>query len=164
MTKSIGLGGGCHWCTEAVFQFLEGVLKVDQGYIAAQKPNDSWSEGIIVYYDENIISLKLLIEAHLHTHKSTSQHRMRSTYRSAIYTMDQKSYTDAVRILQELQTQFEKPLVTEVLGFDRFKASREQIRNYYLKNPEKPFCKRYIQPKLDVLANNFTKNLKMSPK
>lgn len=160
MIESIGLGGGCHWCTEAIFQSLEGVLKVDQGYIAAQKPNNSWSEAVIVHYDEKLVSLKLLIDIHLHTHSSTSKHHMRTLYRSAIYTMDTKSYTAAQNILKELQPQFQKPLVTEVLNYTSFKESRKEIQNYYLTNPEKPFCERYIEPKIALLTQKYKQHVR----
>lgn len=55
------------------------------------------------------------------------------------------------KILKKLQQQFEEPLVTQVLAFNEFKASREQIQDYYRKNPDAPFCRRYIEPKLEVL-------------
>ena len=93
--KTIGLGGGCHWCTEAVFQSLRGVTQVEQGYIAAIAPDDSLSEGVIVHYNPAIISISVLIEIHLHTHKSTSNHSMRDTYRSAVYAMEEESYAVA---------------------------------------------------------------------
>ncbi|SDX82583.1 peptide-methionine (S)-S-oxide reductase [Flavobacterium degerlachei] len=78
--SKIALGGGCHWCTEAVFQSLLGVVKVEQGYVASIGDNSSFSEGVIVYFNSEEISLKTLIEIHLHTHKSTSNHSMRSKY------------------------------------------------------------------------------------
>lgn len=160
MIRSIGLGGGCHWCTEAVFQSLKGVKKVDQGYIAAEEPYHSWSEGIVVHYEDTLVSLHLLIDVHLHTHKSTSNHSRRSAYRSAIYAMDVESGEMAQKILNELQAKFEKPLITKVLQYSKFKASREEMQNYYRKNPDKPFCERYIQPKLDTVSNTFKSQVK----
>jgi len=70
----IALGGGCHWCTEAVFQSLKGVNRVEQGYVSSINENLSFSEGIIVEYYENKIPLEILIHIHLLTHKSTSKH------------------------------------------------------------------------------------------
>ena len=74
----IGFGGGCHWCTEAVFQSLIGVETVEQGYIASEDDMTSFSEAIIVHFNQEEITLKALIEIHLFTHKSTSNHSMRS--------------------------------------------------------------------------------------
>ncbi len=83
--KRIGLGGGCFWCSEAVFQNLRGVAQVAQGFIYSHPPHDSLSEAVLVDFDPAQISLADLIEIHLRTHASTSQHSMRQKYRSAIY-------------------------------------------------------------------------------
>ena len=96
--KKIALGGGCHWCTEAVFQSLKGVVSVEQGYIASLVKHSAFSEGVIVHFNANIISLKTLIEIHLYTHKSTSNHSMREKYRSAIYVFS-KSQNDKVEVV-----------------------------------------------------------------
>lgn len=77
MESKIGLGGSCHWCTEAIFQSLIGVLKVEQGWISSEKGNTSFSEAVIVYFDDSIMSLNTLIEIHLYTHSCTSNHSMR---------------------------------------------------------------------------------------
>ena len=82
---SIGLGGGCHWCTEAVFLNLKGVVRVEQGWISASGAVE-FSEAVLVHFNPEKISIKDLIAVHLHTHKSTSSHSMRSKYRSAVYT------------------------------------------------------------------------------
>lgn len=147
----IGLGGGCHWCTEAVFTNLKGVLEVKQGYIASEGVNDSFSEGILVTYDADIVSLQYLIRIHLKTHAATSNHSFRSKYRSAVYYFDQECKIDIEAILREEQCSFQKPLVTSVLPFIKFDPSREAIQDYYRKNPDAPFCKRYIEPKLAVV-------------
>jgi peptide-methionine (S)-S-oxide reductase len=87
-TDKIGLGGSCHWCTEAIFQSLKGVINVKQGWI---KPDDNFSEfseAVIVEFDPDLISLGNLIEIHLYTHSCTSDHAMRSKYRSAVYTFN----------------------------------------------------------------------------
>ena len=149
--KKIGLGGGCHWCTEAVFQAVEGVVKVEQGYIASVAPVDTFSKAVIVHYLPKMANLERLLEVHLHTHNSTSNHSFREKYRSAVYFFSSEDEMVIKKILEKLQQQFEKPLVTQVLRFKKFKASRESIQNYYKKNPDAPFCKRYIEPKLEVL-------------
>ncbi|CAL66558.1 peptide-methionine (S)-S-oxide reductase [Christiangramia forsetii] len=160
--EKIGLGGGCHWCTEAVFQALRGVVKVEQGYVSSYHENISFSEGIIVHFLPSEISLDILIEIHLRTHKSTSSHSMRQKYRSAVYTFSQEQSEKSSQILKKLQSKFEKHIITEVLSFQKFRASREEIQNYYRNDPEKPFCKKFIDPKLEFLKNKFSKNLKPS--
>ncbi|NJW53728.1 peptide-methionine (S)-S-oxide reductase [Salinimicrobium oceani] len=147
----IGLGGGCHWCTEAVFQAVEGVTKVEQGYIASAPPAETFSEAVIVHYLPKKVKLERLLEIHLHTHNSTVNHSFRKKYRSAVYCFSSEKEKQVKAILEVLQKQFEEKLVTQVLPFQEFKASRESIQNYYRKNPDAPFCKRYIEPKLKVL-------------
>jgi peptide-methionine (S)-S-oxide reductase len=152
----IALGGGCHWCTEAVFQSLKGIFQVEQGYVSCSEKNNFFSEAIIVHYDPNQISLKALIEIHLHTHKSTSDHSMRDKYRSAIYVFSTKELEEVSIILSNLQSSFEKKIITKVYHFDRFKPSGEQFLDYYYRNPNKPFCNTYIRPKLSLLIEKFS--------
>lgn len=152
----IVFGGGCHWCTEAVFQSLVGVLEVEQGFVASIDENKAFSEAVIVHFDTAKISIGVLIEIHLHTHRSTSNHSMRKKYRSAIYTFSEAQKNTVTAQLELLQLQFQNQLVTQVLPFDRFIASRAQIQNYYYENPKKPFCESFINPKLLTLLHKFS--------
>ncbi len=154
----IALGGGCHWCTEAVFQSLKGVFKVAQGYVSSTGVNTSFSEAVIVYFNNQEISLDVLIDVHLHTHKSTSSHSMRKKYRSAIYTFSETQKIKAEIILKALQNNFKDELITEILPFNSFKPSRLQIQNYYYNNLKKPFCETFINPKLKFLLKEFSTN------
>lgn len=154
--NKIALGGGCHWCTEAVFQSLSGVEKVEQGYVASVNPNSSFSEAVIVHFNAEEISLKTLIEIHLYTHKSTSNHAMRTKYRSAIYVFSEGQKNDSINILRNFQSDFDNKIITQVCPFSEFKPSREAIQNYYQKNPEKPFCKTFINPKLQLILKQFS--------
>ncbi|GAA3617093.1 peptide-methionine (S)-S-oxide reductase [Flavivirga amylovorans] len=158
----IALGGGCHWCTEAVFQSLKGVVKVEQGYVASVEENSNFSEAIIVHFNRDEISLKTLIEIHLHTHKSTSNHSMRSKYRSAVYTFLEEQRRASKCIIEDFQKDFDHALITKVHPFQSFKASREAIQNYYQKNPNKPFCKTFIDPKLKYLLQKFSHQINQS--
>ena len=72
--KKIGFGGGCHWCTEAVFQAIKGVTKVEQGYISSSTPHSSLSEGVIVHFNPSLVSLEMLIAIHVHTHQLSLIH------------------------------------------------------------------------------------------
>ncbi len=155
-TNKIGLGGGCHWCTEAVFQSLKGVEKVEQGYVASIGAIDTFSEAVIVHFNEDEINLRTLVEIHLLTHKSTSEHSMRDSYRSAIYWFNREQKEEALLLLKDMQPGFSDELITKVYPFQAFKPSKEGITNYYYKNPEKPFCETYINPKLVLLLKRFS--------
>lgn len=158
--QKIGLGGGCHWCTEAVFASLRGVVHVEQGFIRADAPDDSYSEAVLLTFQAEQIPLKSLIEIHLRTHSSTSNHSMRRKYRSAIYAMDEAQAEAARRVLAEVQPGFDAPLVSRVLPFRSFKASEERFQRYAEKNAGGPFCTSYIDPKLALLRKEFGKLLK----
>lgn len=151
----IGFGGGCHWCTEAVFQSLNGVSNVRQGFIASLAPNDQYSEAVWITYDSAIIAIEALVEIHLRTHASTSAHKMRRKYRSAIYIVDQ-DFDKYRYILNDLQSYFDRVLITQILPFDKFKASDQRFQNYYENGPERPFCTNYINPKLSMLRKKFS--------
>jgi peptide-methionine (S)-S-oxide reductase len=155
LTK-IGFGGGCHWCTEAVFQTLRGVSSVNQGFISSTKPNEFYSEAVIVSYDSRIIDLTSLIEIHTRTHSSTSTHRLRDKYRSSVYYFSDSQSAEATQALEKIQTDFTKKIITEILPFVAFKESGEQYQNYYQQGPEKPFCKLYIDPKLDRIRTKYS--------
>jgi len=151
----IGLGGSCHWCTEAIFQSLKGVLNVEQGWISSVE-HLSMSEAVVVHFDQRIISLKALIEIHLYTHSCTSNHSMREKYRSAVYAYGNDQRKEAELVVEDLDSQFKKPIITEVLTFQSFKINKEEYLDYYYKNPEKAFCKNRIDPKLKKLLSLFS--------
>lgn len=118
----IALGGGCHWCTEAVFQSLRGVTNVEQGYVASTDENYTFSEAVIVHFNAEVIPIKTLIEIHLYTHKSTSNHSFIVKYRSTVYAFSEMQRQETKLIIDSLQNQFENKLVTEVLPFESFKG------------------------------------------
>jgi peptide-methionine (S)-S-oxide reductase len=156
--ENIALGGGCHWCTEAVFQSLKGVIKVEQGFVASEDENGSFSEAVIVHFNPKEITLKTLIEVHLYTHKSTSNHIMRIKYRSAIYTFSKEQNILVGEIMKEFQSQFDSQLITRVLPFKKFKSSSEQFHNYFYKNPKlklilAKFSKQVRKEKMSVISN-----------
>ena len=151
----IGFGGGCHWCTEAVFQALRGVFKVEQGFIRSVSPDHAYSEAVVVTFDPEVISLSELIEIHLHTHASTTEHHLRNKYRSAVYAFSPEQEEEAQKILSELQTDFSEPIVTRTIPFKGFKPSENRYQNYYRKHSDQPFCERYINPKLERLITDY---------
>ncbi|MFD0914928.1 peptide-methionine (S)-S-oxide reductase [Pseudahrensia aquimaris] len=158
--QKIGLGGGCHWCTEAVFQPLRGVESVEQGFIASTAPDDTFSEAVIVTFDPDAISLSDLIAVHLATHASTSNHSMRGKYRSAVYVFSDAQMEQAQSELDEHSRKTGAAFVTSILPFAQFKPSAQKFQNYYKTDPERPFCKAYIDPKLAKLRSNYADLLK----
>jgi peptide-methionine (S)-S-oxide reductase len=157
--NKVALGGGCHWCTEAIFQSLKGVGKVEQGWVQSNPPHDSFSEAVVVHYDSESISLETLIEIHLLTHSSTSNHPLREKYRSAIYYFDQLTQDQSIRILRKLKSQDQKSYITLVLPFVNVRLNEEQFLEYYKKQPEAPFCRTYINPKLRKLKDRYRKQM-----
>lgn len=156
--KKIAFGGGCHWCTEAVFTTLLGVLKVEQGWISASVEEASeLSEAVIVYFDGSLIDIDTLIEIHLLTHNATSNHSFRKKYRSAIYIFNPSEENEIKKILASKASLFDKPIITKVYPFQRFKLNDEKYLNYYQKNRDKPFCETYIEPKLKMLLEKYAR-------
>ena len=147
------MGGGCHWCTEAVFQAFRGMAEVEQGFARSVAPYDAWSEAVRVRWDADALPLEVLLEAHLRTHSSTSAHSLRGKYRSAVYVEDEGE--EVGEMLARLQAGFGKPLVTQVLPLAGFKLNDARWRNYYVSDPERPFCRTHIDPKLRVLRERF---------
>ena len=155
--ERIGFGGGCHWCTEGVFQAIRGVRQVDQGYIRSDAPSDTWAEAVVVYFDPTEIELATLLEIHLRTHSSSKVFEPSGKYRSAVYTFDDSQAPKLKDALAKLKDTFERPLSTEVLPFREFSPSDARYQNYYATDPDRPFCKRFIDPKLDFIRTNFAK-------
>ena len=153
--KRVGFGGGCHWCTEAVFQSLRGVTLVEQGWIASQAPYNNESEAVIVHYHPDTISLSDLISVHLCTHSSTSKHSMRKKYRSAVYYFDSADKTLIKNEISKNQSEFNEAIITLTLPFAAFRLSPAQYQNYFKKHHSRPFCKAYIHPKLQVLMQRY---------
>lgn len=151
----IGLGGGCHWCTEAIFLSVAGVLEVEQGWVASNADNTAFSEAVVVHFDADKINLDILISIHLHTHSSRSAHSMRHKYRSAVYSFSNTQHQAAVDCLSRLQAMFKRPLVTEVMPCNAFRVNQQKYRNYYYSNPDRPFCQSVIAGKIQILRDRF---------
>lgn len=154
-SERIGFGGGCHWCTEAIFQALRSVSRVEQGFIRSTPPHETFSEAVIVRFDPDALPLDVLVEVHLRTHSSTSRHKLRGKYRSAVYVFDPGQAERAREAIARLQPGFDAPLVTEVLPFVAFRPSEPRYQNYYAADPQRPFCRTYIEPKLAELRRRF---------
>ena len=157
--NKIGFGGSCHWCTEAIFLSLKGVTNVQQGWISSDAENSGFSEAVIVEYDGELINLQTLIAIHLYTHSCTSNHSMRSKYRSAIYTFNDTQKAIAADAIASLQSGYDSPIITKILSYREFRLNTEEFTNYYYSNPEKPFCENIVNPKLKLLLQQFASSV-----
>lgn len=152
--ERIGFGGSCHWCTEAVFQSIRGVDSVEQGWISPAG-KQQFSEAVLVHFDPSLVSLEVLVTVHLHSHSSTSEHSMRGKYRSAVYVFSEVQADQVMKAMVPLRKEFGGSIITEILGFGEFKLNSEEFLDYYKTDPERPFCKNYIEPKLKLLLERF---------
>lgn len=168
------LAGGCFWCTEAIFQRLKGVKKVESGYSGGDFKNPSYeqvssdmthhAEAIQITFDEKIISYKDILYVFFKTHDPTSLNRqgsdVGSQYRSIIFYHDAKQKNIAQKLNNELQKDFNNKIVTEIKAFEKFYKAENYHQNYYNQNKDKPYCKLVIDPKIDKLKKDFKKYLK----
>lgn len=152
----LAFGGGCHWCTEGVFQTLRGVAQVEQGFVQSDEPADTWAEGVIVTFDPFAIEVTTLSEVHLRTHSATRARPPRSKYRSAIYVFEDSQRHEAELAITRFADESGKAVHTLVLPFRNFSASDERYRNYYRTDPSRPFCRRFIDPKLEYIRRHFS--------
>ncbi|MCB1337314.1 MAG: peptide-methionine (S)-S-oxide reductase [Maritimibacter sp.] len=146
-----GFGGGCHWCTEAVFQPLIGVAEVRQGFVRSDPPDASWSEAVEVDFDPAVIALRDLVEVHLATHASTADHSLRDKYRSAVYLAEPSECAACAALIAEIGAETGVAFITRALMHRGFRASDARFHDYYRTDPERPFCQAYIAPKLAAL-------------
>ncbi|EGU57589.1 peptide methionine sulfoxide reductase [Vibrio nigripulchritudo ATCC 27043] len=164
MTLSLAtIGGGCFWCTEALFQQVRGVKSVTSGYSGGHTKNPAYrevcngttghAEVVQIEFDDSEISFADLVEIHLTTHNPTTPDRQgadRGTqYRSIILGHDESQLNVAKEVIEKLKPEFSDPIVTEVKPFEVFYKAEGKHQNYYRANPEGRYCQMVISPKLD---------------
>lgn len=166
-------GGGCFWCTEAVFQSLRGVESVMSGYSGGQMLNPDYrnvcngttghAEVIQIQFDPTQISYADLLRIHLATHDPTSLNRQgadRGTqYRSVIFTHSAEQQATAQQVIAEMQENFDDPIVTQVMPAETFYAAEDYHQNYYRSNPSAGYCQAVINPKLNKVRDFFQQYL-----
>ncbi len=167
-------GGGCFWCTEALFQQLRGVSTVKSGYSGGDIVNPTYrevcsgmtghAEVIEVTYNPKEISFEDLLKIHLTTHNPTTLNRQgadRGTqYRSVVFYRDDAEKTAATGVIEELQSVFDKPIVTELTPFQAFFSAEANHQNYYNENSNGRYCKAVIDPKLKKFKEFYRDKLK----
>ncbi len=169
-------GGGCFWCTEAVFQNLRGVTKVVSGYMGGHTENPTYkeicngntghAEIIQIEYNEQEISFEDLLLVFFKTHDPTTLNRQGNDagtqYRSVVFYETQEQKTAAEGMIDKLEKEmvFNRPIVTEISPISKFYSAEDYHQNYYNNNPDQGYCAYVIQPKLAKFTKEFGGKLK----
>ena len=170
------LGGGCFWCTEAVFLRLEGVKEVIPGYAGGIVEQPSYeaictgrtghAEVIQVIFDSTKINLSELLAVFWATHDPTTLNRQGGDtgpqYRSAIFYLSDTQEKLASEMMEKLDQskQFSDPIVTEITAFSNFYPAEKYHQNYYMRNEGQPYCQYVVRPKVEKLQRLFEDKLK----
>lgn len=169
-------GGGCFWCTEAIFLELDGVKKVESGYIGGKTENPTYeevstgttghAEATQITFDPNKISFGELLEIFFATHDPTTLNRqgadIGTQYRSEIFyhNEEQKKLAEDYIKLLDRENTFGKPVVTKVSPAGKFYVAENYHQNYYARNKEKSYCSYVITPKVEKVRKQFAGKLK----
>jgi peptide-methionine (S)-S-oxide reductase len=159
------LGGGCFWCTEAVFERIDGVSEVISGYAGGKTINPTYkdictgatghAEVIKIIFDPNVISFKEILEVFAECHDPTTLNRqgadVGTQYRSTIMYLSEKQENVAKEWKQKLSEKWVDPIVTEIVPAPKFYPAEDYHQDYYTKNPNQGYCTVVIQPKLKKL-------------
>lgn len=170
------LGGGCFWCTEAIFLRLNGVEEVKSGYSGGKIKNPSYrevctgrtghAEVIQITFDPKIISFAEILEVFFATHDPTTLNRqgndIGTQYRSVIFyhNEEQKKISEKVLSLLEKDKVYDNPVVTEITPFSNFYLAEDYHNNYFEQNPAQPYCQFVIAPKVEKFQKIFKEKLK----
>lgn len=169
-------GGGCFWCTEAVFQRLKGVMSVVSGYAGGDKEKPSYeavssgntghAEVIRVEFDPSIIKYEDLLNVFFTTHDPTTLNQQGADkgtqYRSVVFYSDDVQHQAVTKFISELEKEkvFNGPIVTEVKPIGIFFPAENYHQNFYNNNQNYPYCQAVINPKLAKLRQKFAALLK----
>ena len=169
------VGGGCFWCTEAVFEEVKGVEKVISGYSGGTVPGrptyreicsglTGHAEVVQVTFDANIITYKDILVIFMTTHNPTTLNRQgadRGTqYRSVIYYHNNKQKEVAEIVIKELASYYENTIVTELSEAQIFYEAEKEHQDFYKNNPDYGYCNFVIDPKLAKLRKLHSDKLK----
>ena len=175
-TELATFGSGCFWCTEAVFQQMKGVKKVESGYSGGHVKNPSYeavctgrtghAEVVQVTFDPKVISYPELLEVFWRSHDPTTKDRqgrdVGTQYRSVIFyhTEQQKRLAELYKQKIDAAQVYRAPLVTEIAPFTEFFPAEEDHQNFYATNPNQGYCRVVIGPKVEKLRKVFAEKLK----
>ncbi|MFB3906223.1 MAG: peptide-methionine (S)-S-oxide reductase MsrA [Acidobacteriota bacterium] len=172
----ITLGGGCFWCTEAIFDELKGVSRIESGYSGGTVPNPTYeqvctgktghAEVIQVTFDPQVISLKDILHIFFTVHDPTTLNRqgpdVGTQYRSAIFYRDDEQKRVAQEVMREVEASkiWNAPLVTTLEPFQAFYQAEDYHQTYFASNPNQPYCRVIIAPKVAKFREKYRSRLK----
>jgi peptide-methionine (S)-S-oxide reductase len=172
------LAGGCFWCLEAVYEQLDGVIKVESGYSGGKVPNPSYhrvssgttghAEVVQLIFDPAVITFKDLLEVFFTIHDPTTLNRqgadVGSQYRSAIFYHDERQKEIAEQVIRDVEAAgiWDNHLVTEVTPFTAFYKAEGYHQEYYRNNPYQPYCQVVIAPKVAKFRQKYLDRLKLT--
>jgi len=170
------LGGGCFWCTEAVYKELKGVVDVKPGYSGGDVKNPSYrevcngntghAEVVQITFNPSVVSFSDILEVFFKTHDPTTLNRqgndVGTQYRSVIFYHNEKQKETAEKVIQlfEKEKIYDNPIVTQVEPFKVFYEAEDYHHDYYERNKNQPYCQFVITPKLDKFEKIFKDKLK----
>ncbi|MCK6623100.1 MAG: peptide-methionine (S)-S-oxide reductase MsrA [Calditrichaceae bacterium] len=170
------LGAGCFWCVEAIFQNLRGVEKVVSGYAGGRVQNPTYeqvcsgttghAEAVQITFDPQVISFAELLEVFWRTHDPTTLNRqgadVGTQYRSAIFyhSEAQKTIAEQSKRNANASALWPDPIVTEIVSFTNFYPAEGYHQNFFLENPNQPYCRMVIDPKIRKFRKEFQERLK----
>ena len=176
--ETITFGAGCFWCVEAVFQQIEGVVKVESGYSngngSVKNPsyrevctgNTGNAEVVQVTFDPKKVSFDTILEIFWKTHDPTTLNRQGADegtqYRSAVFYSNEAQKTAAEVWKKKLNDEhvFADPIVTEITPLSDYSKAEDYHQDYYALNGHNPYCQVVIKPKMDKLSKTFKDKLK----
>ncbi|MES2048495.1 MAG: peptide-methionine (S)-S-oxide reductase MsrA [Pseudomonadota bacterium] len=174
MTLEIAtLGGGCFWVTEAVFQQIRGVKRVEPGYCGGHiryPSSEAVSEGytghaevVQMHFDTAVVSYRVLLETFFAIHDPTSLNRQGNDvgheYRSVIYFHTPEQAAMARQVMYEVASSWQAPIVTEISSVTEFYPAEEYHQNYFKLNRQQEYCAMVVAPKVDQVRKFFTKKM-----
>lgn len=178
MTKKLELatvGGGCFWCTEAIFQEIKGVEKIVSGYSGGSVPGKptykevcsgltGHAEVVQIIFDPQVISYDDILLIFMTTHDPTTLNRQGgdsgTQYRSVIFYQDDDQKLIAEKVVSEVGKYYDDPIVTEISPLAKFFEAEVYHQNYYKNNQDQGYCSFVITPKLAKLRKLHAKKLK----
>lgn len=174
--QSVAFGGGCFWCSEAVFLILKGVVNVTPGYAGGNIPNPTYeqastgqtghAEVVLVEYDPAQIKFEKLLEVFFSSHDPTSLNRQGNDtgtqYRSILLYKTDSQRKEAEEYIKKLadSKKYSKPIVTETVPLKAFYPAEEYHKDYYAKHPDESYSQFVIKPKVEKIAKEYAGLLK----
>jgi len=171
--KELIVGGGCFWCTEAVFELLKGVSDVESGYANGETFNPTYrdictgesghAEVIKITYDDSIITSDTLLDIFFLVHNPTTLNQQgadRGTqYRSTVLYSNKETKEAALASMEAAQSDYSNPIVTTIEPLECYYKAEDYHQDYYRKNPMQGYCMAVIPPKLAKLKEKFSKEM-----